>query len=158
MPSTSAAQHNAMEAQSLSDAEIAYMAGLFDGEGTVAIYESWSLRRGVRRPTWIYQAQIANCNLAVLHHVLAKIGGSVVKKSKGRENWRQGYAWRICGPAATDFLRLIRPYAIVKAKEIDEAVAFRALCTTGWHRQTEDQVAKKRAIANRLKELKRAVS
>lgn len=139
--------------------EAAYVAGLFDGEGTVAIYESWAIRRdGTRRPVWIYQVQIANTFAPVLEAIAAQIGGAVVKKSRGKAHWRQGFVWRVCGDEAADFMAWIRPYAIVKADEIDEALKFRSLCRPRGEFQTEEQIQVKRAVVARLKAMKRAIS
>lgn len=154
MPPRSEAQRRLMEA--LSGEQRAYLAGLFDGEGTVAVYESSSASRGERRPIWVYQVQITNCSLKVLDHVAAAVGGSVVRKSAGRVNWRQCFVWRLCGDGAATFMEAVLPFAIVKADEIREALRFRELCQPRRHRQTEAELAEKRSIVVRLKELKRA--
>jgi hypothetical protein len=156
MPSVSPAQHRLMEA--LASIDRAYLAGLFDGEGTVAIYESWApLKDGGRRPIWIYQVQIANTCLRVLDHVRRLCGGAVVRKSRGKAHWRQGHVWRLCGEDAAVFMATIRPYSIVKAEEMDEAIQFRALCLPRGRRQTDAEIEVKRGVVVRLKEMKRAI-
>lgn len=139
--------------------EAAYLAGLFDGEGTVAIYESSAMRPdGIRRPIWIYQVQIANTYAPVLSQIAFQIGGNVVLKSRGKDNWRQGFVWRLCGDPAAEFLRLIRPFSIIKADEIDEALRFRSLCLPRRQFQSDGQIAEKRAVVVKLKGMKRAIS
>lgn len=154
MPSKSPAQHRLMEA--LPETAKAYLAGFFDGEGTVGVYESWVVSRGVRRPIWIYQAQIANTSLRSLERILSLVGGSVAQKSKGKANWKQGYVWRMCGTDAACFMRVIRPYTVIKSQEIDEALRFRALCKSRRHKQTTEEIAEKRGIVINIKELKHA--
>ena len=145
-----------MEALTIS--ERAYLSGLFDGEGTVAIYESSApTKDGNLRPIWIYQVQIANTSFKVLEFVKQKCGGNIAQKSRGPEHWRQGFVWRTCGNSAVDFMNSIREFSIIKASEIDEAIAFRRLCLPRGHRQTEDEINEKRAVVLRLKGLKRAV-
>jgi hypothetical protein len=69
----------------------AYLAGLFDGEGTVGVYESWSVQEdGSRRPIWIYQ-QIANTYDPILERIVFEVGDKVVRKPRRKEHWPQGF-------------------------------------------------------------------
>ena len=81
----------------------------------------------------------------------------MVKKSQGKSNWRQGYVWRMCGDDAANFMRIIRPYTVIKSAEIDEALRFRLLCKKRGHKQTASEICEKQDIVVKLKEMKRAV-
>jgi hypothetical protein len=139
------------------EADLAYLAGLFDGEGTVAVYETTvGTKAGNPRPAFLYQVQIANTHWPVIQWILDKVGGTWARKTKAKAHHRQGYVWRLTGQKAADFMELIRPYCIIKASQIDKALAFRRHLTPRNIRQTEDMLATRRALAAEIKEAKRA--
>lgn len=145
-----------MAMSDLLEVEKAYLAGFFDGEGTVAVYQSAAPSKHGPRPIWIFQVQIANTSLRSLERVVSLVGGTISRKSQGKPNWRQGYVWRICGNGAAEFMRAVRPYTVIKSVEIDEALRFRSLGKSRGHLQTPLELAEKLGIVTRIKELKRA--
>jgi len=140
----------------LSIADTAYVCGLFDGEGTVGVYETKNkTKNGGRRSAWHYEVQIANTDIRIMKWLLDKIGGRMALKSKGKEHWSQGYVWRLTGENAVKFFIAIRPYSIIKKEQIDVALEFRTLCKARGNLQTEYELAKKREMAGEIKLLKR---
>jgi hypothetical protein len=94
----------------LSDTEVAYMAGFFDGEG----YVSCRKRKG----SYILVLSIAQKRRQVLEWIREKVGGIIYEKS----NPDTANAINFHGFNAAILLRRMFPYLIVKRDETYEAV------------------------------------
>jgi len=98
----------------LTTMEIAYFAGLFDGEGCISI-----VRGG---PT--ITVAVVQVDRRPLDLLAARFGGSVMPHGKPvKETHHQAYRWQIYSGRARDFLRTVRPYLIVKAEKTDLVMA-----------------------------------
>lgn len=98
----------------LSETQVAYIAGIFDGEGCIKKRNKG--RRG-------YDLRIAN-TCRDLHDWLVQVVGGIVHYRTQKAGYKQCGFWilhrRI---AVVAFLMRLRPYLIVKAKEVDAALA-----------------------------------
>jgi hypothetical protein len=97
----------------------AYIAGLFDGEGTVRIaYQRRKHRRGG------IHIGIANTNLEALEWTHAKLGiGRIETGKRKSEHWRTCYYYTITDMGeAYGFLESIKPYVIIKKKHASLAL------------------------------------
>jgi len=99
----------------MTDVEKAYIAGLFDGEGTVGYYFKTSL--GYHRA----QVAIYNYDPRVMVWLRKRLPfGSVVSSNQGKRKKHKGWAWSVNRRRRVEsFLRLIRPYLVVKANQVD---------------------------------------
>lgn len=107
----------------LKETEVSYLAGLFDGEGCVAVYSRIG-KSGSEQ--YSFQAKISNTERVLLLWVKDRFGGGVVKESGppiGKR--RQSYVWYACNANAERFFRLIRPYVQIKGPQIDLALSLR---------------------------------
>lgn len=124
----------------MTESEKAYAAGFFDGEGAVVIEHSkkqrFRRRPNKRNPQRVYFYQAINWRLRVavsqidpspLLWLQERYGGSIAKRKKGKHGRHDFYSWQLGSLASDKFLRDIQPYCIVKRREIDIAVKFRAL-------------------------------
>lgn len=95
----------------LSIAEAAYIAGLFDGEGTVGYYR--------KRSSGCHVATLAiyNCDVRVMDWLRLHVPFGGVYRNKGVVN---GWQWQLNSKRQIqDFLIAIRPYMIIKADQVD---------------------------------------
>lgn len=135
--------------QRLMRAEVAYLAGIFDGEGTVGIYENGA--RG-----WQFQVMITNCDIGLLWWINERISGTISEKTRSKKEWRRGFTWRVTGDRAADFLKLVQPYSVIKRDQISLALEFRKITDRPRRiRQTDKEFAERRLMANNLKLMKR---
>lgn len=100
----------------LSSEEMAYIAGLFDGEGCVSF--------GRTRSSWFIRVFVTNTNLEILEWLKSIFGGDIKKLSSRRDGWKQGYCWRISWTRAIEFLSLIAPWSRLKKRQIEIALAW----------------------------------
>lgn len=91
----------------------AYLAGLFDGEGSL-IDSRRSDRPNQKRPTW--RLAVANCDLGVLEWCKRETGvGSIVSKPvPTNPRHRRGHSWQCYSWNARDVLIQMLPYLIIK--------------------------------------------
>lgn len=104
----------------------AWTAGFFDGEGCVIV----SVSNGTSKkwPDQVWMSLIVSIHqlaLEPLAEIEKHYGGKIVR-SRGSGDWRKSkaatYKWRVHNQEAVEFLRIIRPYSILKAAEIDAAL------------------------------------
>lgn len=140
----------------LSKETIIYLAGLFDGEGMVAINEQNNKRGKTISPCWQYRVEIANTDWRIMQFLLTNIGGTVSKKSSTRSHWRQGYDWTLTGENADAFCKMIRPFTIIKSDQIDACLYFRQRFARTNKKQTDAEIAAKRMMVETIKMMKRS--
>lgn len=105
-------------------ADAAWVAGFFDGEGSISV--------GFRKPKknrsgWFaLQVSITNTHRGALERVKAEFGGCLTTRPPypGR---RQIHQWRITDRAAERFLRGIVEYLVIKRPQAELALEFRGL-------------------------------
>jgi hypothetical protein len=101
----------------LSDRDIGYLTGLFDGEGCVSIMPRPKHNGGFHGFDYAINARIANTNIEMLYWIQSKVGGAIYTHwAKG--NRKPSWVWHLGGKAAKSFLELIEPFVIVKRQQI----------------------------------------
>lgn len=109
-----------------TETEIAYVAGLFDGEGCVSIYYTTEPRNG--KSYHNMHVRIANTDLAVLEWVQERFGGKIHQNQPGgKGGTRPGYVLQWSNKSIVPFLATILPYLIIKREAAEIGLAFRTL-------------------------------
>lgn len=98
-----------------------YVAGLFDGEGCIVIYD-----RGYGgRPQ--LRATITNTHLGVIDWLRKNVAqGTVITKhytKPEQSHFKDSYTWQVYGQNAVFFLEQLLPYLIIKRERAIEAIA-----------------------------------
>jgi len=93
-----------------------YIAGLFDGEGSVSIGCS---RQGRTNWAFIPQVSVGNNFKLILETLKEEFGGYLCPVGNGR-----CWAWHLPGKQAKDFLLAILPALIIKRKQAEVLVDF----------------------------------
>ena len=107
--------------------DIAYIAGLFDGEGTVSYKKYPKKRKGVKKDyiTWNIRLEISMTDkniIELVHETL--MCGSVAKKppSKGQMGRKMQYRWRCSHRDALHVCKLLWPHTVVKLHQIEQII------------------------------------
>jgi len=107
---------------------LAYIAGLFDGEGYIRIAKDiYRIKLRLRRnPTYSVRIGISMCNPYAIKYIFDNFDGSIhkMRSSRAKPNHRTLYGWIATSKKAYAFLTAIRPWLIVKAEEADIAIEF----------------------------------
>src|SRR3972149_6279573 len=103
--------------------ELAYIAGIFDGEGHVSIHRNIP-PKPTHSPIYMLDVGITNTDADLIQHLLDEYGGHF-----GRTGIRDGhrqdcYRWRISGPSAVRFLKVLLPHLRIKNRQAEIAIAF----------------------------------
>lgn len=98
--------------------ELAYIAGLFDGEGSVSFI--WNASRKNGKKYGRLRAKITNTDLAVLRWVQHRFGGAICKKKP--TGGKQAYDLVFSCQKARNFLQAICPYLQIKKTSVAEKV------------------------------------
>lgn len=95
----------------LSDVELAYIAGFFDGEGSVTIG-----RHNGAESSYSLRISVTNTNREIIDWLVDNLGGSVSNvKLKG--NRQQSYLWYLAAVKASDVLYALLPFLRVKREQ-----------------------------------------
>jgi hypothetical protein len=143
--------------------ELAWLAGLFDGEGCVGFYRKRD-KRNTSRTAYYIVATIAMTHAPTIQRVVELTGSQInFTKRYKNEKHRTCFAWRVQNAKARVFLEAILPYSFTKAEEIRTALAADALRRRAINHSrlrgtvavTEETEAKLDGYVGRLKLLKR---
>jgi len=107
-----------------TDVQASWLAALWDGEGSIGILKT----RTTDRPTRRFAANVGvyNTHLGLMERVSHLLGGHVFQKeSRANGNHRAVYRLHVKARLILPFLKAIRPYLIIKAKQADLVIAFR---------------------------------
>ncbi len=141
----------------------AFAAGLFDGEGCVGIQRQQRAYKNGTYVNYALRVEFHMINKAVLEFMRQQFGGIQVHKCKRYARRRQGYRWDLYSSAAAEFLRTIKPYSIVKRREIATALSFHAQNVryqkhNGFRKRTANEIAARERYCARLRLLKKGAS
>jgi len=118
--------------QNVTETEKAYIAGLFDGEGS--IYIKYSKQNRIR-----VIVSIVNTNREVIEWLKSKseFGKVYADGSQGYLGYRTLYSWCIFGiPRIKSFLQAISPYLIIKRDKAQEIIKMRTAYSFIGHHKT----------------------
>ena len=100
--------------------DLAYCAGLLDGEGCLTI------SKRTQKNTFQMRVEIVNTNKEVLEWVKGMFGGSVIVRMRPGKygNNKESFVWLADTRRAASFLRLIKPYVKIKRRQLEIALDF----------------------------------
>jgi hypothetical protein len=89
---------------------LAYVAGLMDGEGSIGFTRS--------RSAMVPRISITNTDIEVLEDIKTAFGGRIQKLTRGKDNWKTAYAWILNNSKAVDFVEKIEPWLRIKKEQV----------------------------------------
>ena len=111
----------------MNDVDAAYIAGLFDGEGSV--YYKLTKRKRHDRPgkpvhnTWVIRMEIAMTDKSILIWLWETLGCGKVKPRKVKPGKKPQWRWRCSHRDAYHVCKVIWPFAHVKLEKINQIIA-----------------------------------
>ncbi len=110
--------------------DISYIAGLFDGEGSISIiHQRAGVKKNPEKRWHILQVNITNSDLPVLKAVkkFLGFGGLRTKPVYGKNsNIKVVYCWYVRSIGAAKFLKMVYPHLYIKKKRAKIALDFQA--------------------------------
>lgn len=128
-----------------------YLAGLLDGEGTIGINHRPRRDDGRREEMQSHiVVSFTMCDREPLDAIVERFGGKVHKLTT-EPTWRTPYRWQSHSRAGEELLRAARPYLLVKHRQADLALEFRATLMQGGRANPERAKMNADVIAKRLR-------
>ena len=103
--------------------DLAYMAGIFDGEGCIVIHKSKPRQRGIN-PSYVIEINLANTNEWIVRQFHFSFGGNVYLRKRQTETSREIWAWQISANQALLCLKTLLPYLKLKRGQAEIAIKF----------------------------------
>ncbi len=105
-----------------------YLAGLFDGEGSISIAKkAIKLKDGSLAPWYVLMVCLGNTYRPIVDHLSKEYGSPTrtVKRIARNQPGRPIFQWSVASDKAELFLRVIYPHLVIKKDEADLAFEFR---------------------------------
>ena len=118
----------------LSTEEMAYIAGLFDGEGTVTISSYAAARYGGRRRR-ILMVLLSSTDRSIVCYLRDSFGGSIFT-TNAHDNHKEIHRWTLSSRMAADFLYGILPYIRIKREHAILGLEWQATMKQGTNQYT----------------------
>lgn len=127
--------------------ELAYLAGLFDGEGSVSI----ALLKGKRRqqPMHALSVQMAICDAAAVARLHRAFSGDLRKERKRKGHHQTSWRWRVQGKRAVNALKALLPYLSIKLPQALLGIEFYET-KTRYHRTPEHEIFRRESYRQRM--------
>jgi hypothetical protein len=114
------------ETVNLKNEDLAYIAGFFDGEGSITIHENWRPSPRGKSPNHTLQVSIGNTDPRVLAFIHRTFGGSLTIRPSTKPRHREVTQWIIRSNGAAAFLTAIYPYLRMKTRQADVGLSFQS--------------------------------
>ena len=124
--------------------DLAYTAGIVDGEGYIAI-KKYGNKYGYR----CSRVEVGNTNEWLINWLYFSFGGSKyeAKSTKANPRARRYWKWYISSNEAVEFLKLIMPYIRIKRTQAELALSFQGnKPSRGKNSKNSKDIEKRKAV------------
>jgi LAGLIDADG DNA endonuclease family protein len=128
----------------ISNVEAAYVAGIFDGEGSISLTRN----RIDRFPS--PQVSVTSTDRELLVWLRVRFHGSIVKKRRRLAIHSQAFEWKLTDRQALLFLQVIRPYLVIRRRirRIELLLDAYLSCTPRNGRYSQEMLERKKAFVD----------
>ena len=113
----------------MKDTELAYIAGIVDGEGYIGAEQINPGKSGgyQRRMRWHIRVGVGITDKEVVDYLKDKLGGSVHVRNRQSDRWKTCYYWRVTAGNAKQVLLSLMPYLKIKKERAKLAIKIQNL-------------------------------
>ena len=105
--------------------DLAYIAGLFDGEGNICIVKRQH-HSGRTVPAYHLVARVGMVDEIIPRWLQMAFGGYIHRRRRPDPKHRDVYTWSVGYGAAADFLKIILPFLKLKKPQAELAIKFQS--------------------------------
>lgn len=131
--------------------DLAYAAGILDGEGSVGWYKPTS-----SRATYRVRVSVGMTDVEGPAHMMQTLGGSLYEQGRKTGTGKTVYVWQLTCHKAADGLEKLLPYLKVKKRKAELAIELaRRMQTPGCNTRralTDSEIATRKYLASALRE------
>lgn len=112
----------------MMETDIAYIAGLMDGEAYIGIKRSKPYKcQGLHNPAYHARIQIRMVDEPAIKFIADNLGGKYYKEKSHSGGGRVLYCWQASDKLAAEIISIVLPYLRVKRKQAETVLALRAI-------------------------------
>lgn len=129
------------ERKEYSIAQIAYLAGIIDGEGSIYI-GNFSSNPKTGAPYFQTNIQVTNTEKRLIDWLFASFGGLISKRTPRqtpKNSTKQAWTWTASGERVTHLCELILPYLTIKTRQAEIMLEMRKTYTNERHAKKGNQ-------------------
>lgn len=132
------------------DTDLAYMAGLVDGEGCVGVH----LRK---RGDMLTVLNVANTDPNLMSWIQERFGGRIYihKRHKDKPRWKVCLSWRVVNLQARSILKVLIPFLTIKKERAELAIGASSLHGVRGRGRKVSNMSARIALAKTFRELNR---
>ena len=109
----------------MSKLDLAYMAGVFDGEGSIMISKQKpGASNGSISPSYYLRVSLGITDRWICELFRFNFGGSIYKKIYRGEKYFPAWVWNLSGERAIRFLKVLLPYFHLKKAQAELGIKF----------------------------------
>jgi len=101
----------------------AFLAGLFDADGCVSIYNS--LKKKSNKTFTVHTCEISMTNEEVINWIKDTVGFGNIFYREAHEKWlgtKPQWRWKVSHKKALEFAKIILPYSIIKKDKLNKII------------------------------------
>jgi len=137
--------HLSLNPENYTEVELAYAAGIVDGEGYIAIVKQPRTNHG----GYLLKVVVSNTDIKLMEWFILHFGGKLGEQEhRANPNWKVAYIWSLYGLEAANFLKLIQPFMLLKSPQVDLVLEFASLGYYNHSGIPEDVVYERMELAN----------
>lgn len=120
------------------ETDLAYIAGIVDGEGCIRIKKAKAYRcQGRVTPGYHASIQIKMVDEPAIRFIAETLGGWYYKQEKNCKGGRLLYCWAASDKKAADIIRTLLPYLRIKKTQAEAVLELRQLQSEGMKHRTK---------------------
>lgn len=128
---------------------LAYFAGIVDGEGNIRIRHSYNVRNGQK---WQVVMGVSNTNKKLIDWIVSNFGGRVYSRTR-KANWKKSYEWELSCRKASAVLQLIEPYLLLKKEQARLCIDLQNRLIVGKGKLSEEELKLRKDVLDVIKNL-----
>jgi hypothetical protein len=144
-----------------SQVDMAYLAGIIDGEGSFMISKTKNDNKRGQRSIWFSPVlSITNTNFELILWIVHKFGSNWKSTWRSSPKHKAAYTWDVVGHRACVIARKVMPFLIIKQLQayLVSSFEYEALWTQGGHgkagdsKTPESELIRRELLYNQIKE------
>jgi len=135
----------------MTEGELGYAAGIFDGEGSVGIMV---VKNGKGYVYHRLQLTITNTNPEVIQWLFERWGGCIHNpRYFAKQEWRAAHRWTLADGRAMKFLKEILPFLVIKKEQATLGIQFQETKRRGGFGAPKPDLALRESIRKQISNL-----
>lgn len=118
----------------INDKILAYTAGIIDGEGCIGIQKQ-KICGEMKSPHYRQFVEVKNTDERLIDFLCENFDGHKAIENRKTVNHKIVYKWYADSNRATEFLKMIYPYLVMKKEQVDVVMELRTTFGHGFHRE-----------------------